>query len=105
MHRDKRSAKLDEVRPSDRSLQPGAMMECRVSVTDGRMVSPEGEFEKVVVVVPDDGPFDINRIDRRRLRIERDFAKIRYFSGKRRSQVEIKLARAEPARGTFLVGR
>src|SRR5467141_5299874 len=104
MHRDKRSSKLDHFRPADRSLQPGAVMECRVPVTDGRMVPPERKFKKVVVVVPDDGSFDINRIDRRRLRIERDFPKVRYFSRKRRSQVKIKLAQVESAGGTLLVG-
>src|SRR5207302_4075345 len=104
VHGDNRPAKLDHLRPADRGLQPGAVMERGVPIADGRVVPPEGYFEKVVVVISNDGAFHFHGIASR-LGMEGQFTEIRDFVGKRGSQVKIELAKVEAADGASLVRR
>ncbi len=104
MHRDKRAADPHHVRTADSGLQPGAMMERGVPIADGRVVPPKGQFEKVVVVVSNDGAFYLHGVTGR-LSIKGQFTEVGDFVGKRGSEVKIELAEVEAAGGAPLVCR
>ena len=71
----KRPAKLNHFRPGDRSLQPGAMVEGGIPISDRSMVFAERELEVVVVVVADDGTLHAQVVGAR-LRGETNFAEV-----------------------------
>jgi hypothetical protein len=56
------STELYHFRSADRGLQPVAMMEGSVPVTDWRMKAPERDLEVVIVVVSDEGSLHFHSI-------------------------------------------
>src|ERR1700730_1107482 len=58
------AAKTNHFGPIDGGLQPESVMEGGVPVVDGSVIAAEGKFEVVVIVVADDGSFEINAVCR-----------------------------------------
>ena len=98
------SAKLDHLRPADRSLQPSPMVKGSIPITKRRVIFPEGDLEVIIVVITNNGPFDLHIITRWPGR-EAKFSEVADFFRERRSQVEHELSEIETAHRSFFIRR
>src|SRR6185369_10919019 len=103
MDRNEGSTELYHFRSADRGLQPGAMMEGSVPVTDWRMKAPERDLEIVIVAVSDERSLHFHSIAGG-LCGKADFAEIADLPRQRRREVQIQLAEIKPTVHALLVG-
>src|SRR5260370_34468727 len=104
MGRGEGSTEPEHLRAADGRLQPSAVMESGIPVADGRVKTPEGNLEMIVVVEPNYVALHFHRVAGR-LGVKRQFAEVRDFARKSGSQMKIELAEIEAAVGALLVRR
>ena len=96
MERREGPANADLERPVHGSLQPSAMVVGRVPVADWDVVAAEGDFEIVVIVIADNGAFDLNGVILR-MGVQSEFGEVADFLGESRGNVKVELAEIETA--------
>ena len=78
------------------------MVEGSIPIPYRRVIFAKGHFEIVVVVITDNGTFELQVVTCGPSR-ERDLTEVAHLFRKRRGEVEIKLAEVKTADRTFLV--
>src|SRR5436305_4184264 len=113
MHRQETAPELYHLRTVDGRLQPGAVMECRIPIVDGRVVPAEGDLQMVVLLESYDASLDLHvesgggRGSRARIRAccKAQLAEEAYSLGESGTEMKNELPFVKPALAAFLSRR